>query len=59
VQPLEVVRMLHTPHTSPQLAPPKHGSSDFSLRVRLLFEPLRTFVASLDVVVVCRNRYVY
>jgi len=57
VQPLEVVRMNHSPPgSSPQLLAPKQGSSDFSLRCRLLFEPLRTFVASLDVVLLCRNR---
>ena len=31
-------------------------AAEFGLRLRLLFEPLRTFTAKIDVVVVCRNR---
>jgi len=57
VQPLEIVRTAHSPQSSsPSLSPPRHGTSDFCLRCRLLFEPLRTFIAAAELVVVCRNR---
>jgi hypothetical protein len=48
-QPLEVVLLA---------APRGEGASagDCSLRLRLLLEPLRTFLASVEVVITCRNR---
>lgn len=34
----------------------KTPAAEFGLRLRLLFEPLRTFTTRVEVVVVCRNR---
>ena len=58
-QPLELLSLRgdsdgaeSTDSTGKQAGP----TAEFGLRLRLLFEPLRTFTAKVDVVVVCRNR---
>lgn len=50
-QPLELVERL-TP-------PPAEGDTsavDYIMRYRLLFEPLRSFTTTIEIIIVCRNR---
>lgn len=60
-QPLEIVPLQHSPEDTAALQGDAHGHygkepADFSLRLRMLFEPLRTFIANVDISITCRNR---
>ena len=58
-QPLELValqRDVDSGSESGDRGTAKLPGAEFGLRLRLLFEPLRTFTAKVEVVVICKNR---
>ena len=60
-QPLEIVQLQHASPIDATEAAGLHSlgarePADYALRLRMLFEPLRTFIANVDISIVCRNR---
>lgn len=61
-QPLEIVQLQPADASAAGVRDPtahSHGArdpADYALRLRMLFEPLRTFIASVDISIMCRNR---
>jgi hypothetical protein len=53
-QPLEVVQLAHSPTAGGEAG--MRETADYALRLRMLFEPLRTFIANVDISILCRNR---
>eukprot|EP01032_Pedospumella_encystans_P007939 gene7939-9469_t len=57
-QPLEIVPVTNTEEAAVNAEGEHYGRepADFALRLRMLFEPLRTFIANVDISLTCRNR---
>jgi hypothetical protein len=59
-QPLEIVQLQQAGEgKGGSGGSPMHGGkepADYALRVRMLFEPLRTFIANVDISILCRKR---
>jgi hypothetical protein len=59
-QPLEVVQLQSAPVDGSDHHHEHHSGmrepADYALRLRMLFEPLRTFIANVELSIFCRNR---